>query len=83
MFPDGLLATFDTTRLVEDVLAIPGHLIFDGEQLVEAHLNELHPHASHVAADLERLMEHFGNPFSRLTLDGFYVNCKGAKAGLI
>ena len=62
MFPDGPLAAFDTTRLVEDVLAIPGHLIFNGEQLVEAHLNELHPYASHVAAGLERLMEHFGNP---------------------
>jgi hypothetical protein len=61
-FLEGLLAAFDTTRLVEDVLAIPGHLIFDGGQLVEAHPNELHPYASHVAAGLERLMEHFGNP---------------------
>ena len=62
MFPDGPLAQFGTTRLIEDVLAIPGHLIFDDEQLVEVQLNELHPHASEVAQGLERLMAHFGHP---------------------
>lgn len=62
MFPDGPLAQFGTTRLIEDVLAIPGHLIFDDEQLVEVQLNQLHPHASQVAQGLERLLAHFGHP---------------------
>lgn len=62
MFPDGPLAQFGTTRLIEDVLAIPGHLIFDQDQLVEVQLNELHPHASQVAQGLARLMAHFGYP---------------------
>lgn len=62
MFPDGPLAQFGTTRLIEDVLAIPGHLIFDDEQLVEVQLNELHPHASQVALGLARLLAHFGHP---------------------
>lgn len=62
MFPDGPLARFGTTRLIEDVLAIPGRLIFDNSQLVEAHLNERHPHAVQVALGLERLLAHFGHP---------------------
>lgn len=62
MFPDGPLAQFGTTRLIEDILAIPGHLIFDDEQLVEVQLNELHPHASQVAQGLARLIAHFGHP---------------------
>lgn len=62
MFPDGPLAAFGTTRLIEDVLAIPGHLIFDGERLVEVQLNELHPHAAQTATGLERLLDHLGHP---------------------
>jgi hypothetical protein len=62
MFPDSPLAGFGTTRLIEDVLAIPGHLIFEQERLVEVHLNELHPHAAHVATGLEHLLAHFGHP---------------------
>ena len=62
MFPDGPLAEFGTTRLIEDVLAIPGRLIFDNQQLVEVQLNKLHPHASHVALGLERLLAHFDFP---------------------
>lgn len=45
MFSNGPLACFGTTRLIEDVLAIPGHLIFNQERLVEVQLNELHPYA--------------------------------------
>lgn len=62
MFPDGPLACFGTTRLIEDVLTIPGRLIFSQERLVEVQLNELHPHANQVAAGLERLLDHFGHP---------------------
>ena len=62
MFPDGPLAAFGTTRLIEDVLAIPGHLIFDGERLVEVQLNERHPHAAQTATGLERLLDRFGHP---------------------
>lgn len=35
MFPDRTLAAFGTTRLIEDVLAIPGHLVFDDDRRVE------------------------------------------------
>lgn len=62
MFPAGPLACLGTTRLIEDVLAIPGHLIFDEERLVEVQLNELHPYAPQVATGLERLLDHFGYP---------------------
>lgn len=62
MFPEGPLASFGTTRLIEDVLSIQGHLIFSGERLVEVQLNKLHPHAAEVATGLERLLEHFGHP---------------------
>jgi hypothetical protein len=62
MFPTGRLAGFGTTRLTEDVLALPGHLYFRDEQLVEVQLNRLHPHATEVAAGLERLLSFFGHP---------------------
>ena len=62
MFPDGLLAHFGTTQLIEDVLAIPGRLIFNQDRLVEAQLNELHPHAAQVASGLERLLDYFDYP---------------------
>lgn len=62
MFPDGPLAAFGTTRLIEDVLAIPGHLIFDGGRLVEVQLNERHPYAAQTAIGLERLLAHLGHP---------------------
>jgi len=51
-----------TTQLVEDVLAIPGHLSFHQQQLVEVQLNALHPYAADVAVGLEKLLDHFGNP---------------------
>jgi hypothetical protein len=62
MFPDGPLAAFGTTRLIEDVLAIPGHLIFDGDRLTEVQLNERHPYAAQTATGLERLLNRFGHP---------------------
>ena len=62
MFPDGPLDAFGTTRLIEDVLAIPGHLIFDGERLVEVQLNKLHPYAAQTATGLERLLDHLVHP---------------------
>jgi hypothetical protein len=62
MFPDEPLATFGTTRLVEDVFHLPGRLFFHDEQLTEVQLNRLHPHAEAVAVGLERLLSHFGNP---------------------
>jgi len=62
MWPDGPLAGFGTTRLIDDVLAIPGHLVFQQEHLVEVQLNALHPYAAEVACGLERLLEHFECP---------------------
>jgi hypothetical protein len=62
MFADGPLARFGTTQLIDDVLAIPGRLIFEQDRLVEVQLNVLHPYAAAVAQGLERLVEHFGTP---------------------
>ncbi len=62
MFPSGALAQLGTTQLVQDVLAIPGHLVFQQQQLVEVQLNVLHPYAAEVAVGLERLLDHFGYP---------------------
>ncbi len=62
MFPDQPLASFGTTRLIEDVFHLPGRLFFHREQLVEVQLNQLHPYAEPVAAGLERLLAHFDVP---------------------
>jgi hypothetical protein len=62
MFPTGDLAGYGSLRLIEDVLCLPGHLIFADGRLSEVHLNELHPHAAATAAGLERLFDHFGPP---------------------
>lgn len=62
MFPAGPLAHFGPTHWSQDVLTLPGHLIFDHQQRVEVHLNALHPYAAEVAAGLERLLDHFGSP---------------------
>jgi hypothetical protein len=62
MFPSDNLSSYGPLRLVEDVLCLSGHLIFDGERLSEVHLNELHPHAPVIAAGLGRLFDHFGHP---------------------
>jgi hypothetical protein len=62
MFPGGTLAQYGPLRLTEDVLCLPGHLLFDHERLVEVQLNELHPHAAEVAEAIQRLLSHFGHP---------------------
>ena len=62
LFPAGPLAHFGPTQLIQDVLTLPGHLIFHHQQLIEVHLNALHPYAVEVAAGLERLLDHFSSP---------------------
>lgn len=62
MFPAEPLAEFGTTRLTEDVLSLPGRLLFHQERLVEVQLNQLHPYAAEVATGLEWLLSHFGYP---------------------
>jgi hypothetical protein len=62
MFPTGDLAHYGPLRLTEDVLCLPGRLLFDENRLVEVQLNELHPHAEEVKQAIERLLEHFGHP---------------------
>jgi len=62
MFPGEPLAAFGTTRLVEDVLHLPGRLLFHDDRLAEVQLNQLHPYAEQVVAGLQRLLAHFGNP---------------------
>ena len=62
MFPVGPLASFGPTQLIEDTLAIPGRLRFVDDRLVAVQLNARHPYAVEVAAGLERLLDHFGDP---------------------
>ena len=62
MFPDSPLAGFGTTRLTQDVLHVPGRLLFAGDRLIEVGLNRQHPYADTVAVGLERLLAHFGHP---------------------
>lgn len=56
------LAGFGALRLVEDVLAIPGRLIFQHNRLVEVQLSQSHPYAPVVADGLRRLLARFGHP---------------------
>lgn len=56
------LATFGTTRLIEELLAMPGRLYFDDGRLIEGQLQATHPHAAQVATALARLLDYFGNP---------------------
>lgn len=62
MFPAGNMVGYGPLRLIEDVLCLSGHLIFEGERLSEVQLNELHPYARVTAAGLELLFDHFGYP---------------------
>lgn len=59
---EGRLAAFGPTQLIQDVLCVPGQLIFDQQQLVEVRLNAQHPYAAEIAAGLDRLLDHFGYP---------------------
>lgn len=56
---DKPLNTFGTTRFIEDLLAIPGQLIFHNGRLLEVRLNEQHPYAKNVARALHSLLLHF------------------------
>jgi hypothetical protein len=62
MFPSGNLAQYGPLRLTEDVLCLPGHLLFERERLVEVQLNKLHPYAAEVAEAIQCLLSHFGHP---------------------
>lgn len=62
MFGGEALAEFGPTRFTEDVLCLPGRLLFEQERLCEVQLNQRHPHAHAVATGLSRLLAHFGNP---------------------
>jgi Transposase DDE domain group 1 len=59
---EGRLATFGPTQLIQDVLPLPGHLVFNQQQLVEVRLNAHPPYAAEVAAGLDCLLAHFGYP---------------------
>lgn len=56
---DKPLNTFGTTRFIDDVLTIPGELIFQQGRLVEVKLNAQHPYAKNVARGLQALLRHF------------------------
>jgi hypothetical protein len=62
MSPDGNFARYGPLRLTEDVLCLPGRLLFERERLVEVQLNELHPHAAEAAEAIQCLLSHFGHP---------------------
>jgi hypothetical protein len=59
---EGRLATFGPTQLIQDVLTLPGQLLFNQQQLVEVRLSAHHPYAAEVAAGLDCLLDHFGYP---------------------
>ena len=60
MFPaPSPLVSLGTTRLIDDVLCLPGHLEFHNDRLVEIQLNQRHPYAAQVAVGLARLLDHF------------------------
>jgi hypothetical protein len=59
----GSLSALGTLRMTEDILAMPGCLIFDRKgHLVEVRLNKLYPHVDQIADGLRNLLEHFGWP---------------------
>jgi hypothetical protein len=62
MFSHSNLAQYGLLRLTEDVLCLPGHLVFEGESLREVQLNQLHPHAAEAAVAIQQLLNHFGHP---------------------
>jgi hypothetical protein len=62
MWPTGALAQLGPLQLIQDLLTLPGHLIFHEQRLAEIQLNIRHPYAREVAAGLERLLDHFGYP---------------------
>lgn len=51
--------SFGTTRFIDDVLTIPGELIFDQRRLVKVKLNERHPYAQSVSLGLQSLLLRF------------------------
>lgn len=51
------LASFGAYRLIQEVLNIPGQLIFDQNQLVEVRLSHDHPHAPLLLEALPRLWQ--------------------------
>jgi hypothetical protein len=58
-FPGGAFAALGTERLIEDVFAIPGRLLFEQNELKEVQLNQEHPYAAEVAEGLQQLLRHF------------------------
>jgi Transposase DDE domain group 1 len=56
---DKPIHSFGTTRFIDDVLAIPGELIFNQGRLVKVKLNERHPYAQNVALGLQSLLLRF------------------------
>lgn len=59
MFPSDPFAHFGPLRLTQDVLTLPGRLLFEKKRLVELHLNKRHPHAQETADGLQPLLDHF------------------------
>jgi hypothetical protein len=62
MFSDSRFAKFGPLALVNDVLCLPGEVVFKGGQLQMVALRETHPYALEMAACLAKLLEKFGNP---------------------
>jgi hypothetical protein len=62
LFPEGPFAAFGPLRLIEDILAMPGELVFEQGKLLEVRLNRNHPYVAQVADGLNRCLEHFGWP---------------------
>lgn len=56
---DKPINSFGTTRFIDDVLAIPGELIFNQGRLVNVKLNQRHPYAQNVSLGLQSLLLRF------------------------
>jgi hypothetical protein len=59
---DTPLQDWGAKRIVRDLLAMPGYLIFEGSQLKSIELNAAHPHAKWLVEHLPKLLEANRNP---------------------
>lgn len=62
MFSDSRFRAVGPHALVNDVLCIPGQVIFKGHQLHMVALRETHPYAAEMVVCLTQLLAHFGTP---------------------
>ena len=62
MFNQSRFANIGPFALVNDVLCVPGEIVFKGDKLHMVALRESHPYAVDLAVCLGKLLANFGNP---------------------